>query len=381
MLTPQRSYLPRGLEIIATLIARLLYRVRAFDPARIPARGGVLIVANHLSYVDPVLLQLACPRPIRFMGYKGLRTHWFFERVFRWSGAISVSREHAAEGMKLALKALQAGEVVAVFPEGHISRTGQLMGIKRGFEVLARRANVPVIPAFIDGIWGSVFSFAGNTYLWKSPRLMRTPVFVAIGEPIPAEKADPGFLRKTLLDLGAEAFEQRPVLRRHLARECVRALAKHPWHLQVIDRTMERRPVKAGQLLAAAAALSRHIRRHVPEYRVGIVLPPGAGAFIANLAVACAGKVPVNLNFTAGRAALETSMRIGGVKTVISADAMKGKVPNFPWPEHTWDLRQTMATMGGKKAMLPWLLAAWVLPNQVIPMLLGIPRVGDRAEA
>ena len=380
-LPPKRSYLPRVVEFIAATIARMLYRVRSFDPTHIPAQGGVLIVANHLSYVDPVLLQLACPRPIRFMGYKGLRVHWFFDLVFRWSGAIPVSSDSATEGMRLALKALQAGEVVAVFPEGHISRTGQLMTIKRGFEVLARRANVPVVPAFIDGIWGSVFSFAGNTYLWKSPRLMPTHVFVAIGKPIPPDQADPAHLRKAMLDLGAEAFEQRPVLRRHLARECVRSLAKHPWHLQVVDRTMERRPVKAGQLLAAAAALSRHIRRQVPEHRVGIVLPPGAGAFIANLAVSCAGKVPVNLNFTAGRAALETSMRIGGVKTVISADAMKAKVPNFPWPERTWDLRKEIEAMGGKKAILPWLIAAWVLPNQIIPMLLGIPHEGDRSEA
>src|SRR5690606_37625340 len=103
-LPPKRSYLPRVVEFIAATIARMLYRVRAFDPAHIPAQGGVLIVANHLSYVDPVLLQLACPRPIRFMGYKGLRVHWFFDLVFRWSGAIPVSSDSATEGMRLALK-------------------------------------------------------------------------------------------------------------------------------------------------------------------------------------------------------------------------------------------------------------------------------------
>ncbi len=380
-LNPKRSYLPRPLELIAATIARLLYRVRSSGSLDIPAQGGVLIIANHLSYVDPVLLQLACPRPIRFMGHKALRTHWFFDLVFRWSGAIGISSKSASDGMRQAIRALAAGEVVAVFPEGQISRTGQLMVIKRGFEVLARKANVPVVPAFIDGIWGSVFSFAGNTYLWKSPRLMPTPIFVAFGKPMTPEEAEPAHARKLMLDLGADAFEQRPVLRRHLARECVRSLAKQPARLQVIDRTADRKPVKAGQLLAAAAALSRHIKRTVPEHRVGIVLPPGAGAFIANLAVACAGKVPVNLNFTTGRSALEVSMRIGGVKTVISADIMKTKVPNFPWPERTLDLRKEIEAMGGKKAILPWLIAAWVLPNQLIPAMLGLPTVGDRSEA
>lgn len=74
-------------------------------------------------------------------------------------------------------------------------------------------------------------------------------------------------------------------------------------------------------------------------------------------------------------------MRIGGVKTVISADIMKTKVPNFPWPERTLDLRKEIEAMGGKKAILPWLIAAWVLPNQLIPAMLGLPTVGDRSEA
>ena len=380
-LITKRSYLPRPLELIASVIARILYRVRFSGAHKIPREGGVLLVANHLSYVDPILLQLACPRPIRFMGYKGLRSHWFFDLAFRLSGALAISSDSPSDGIRQGIKALKAGEVLAVFPEGHISRTGQFMAIKRGFELLARKANVPVIPAFMDGIWGSVFSFAGSSYLWKSPRLKPTPVFVAIGDPIPPEEAEPDHVRKVMLDLGAEAFEQRPVLKRHLARECMRALAKHPGHLQVVDHTMERRPVKAGQLVAAAAALSRHIKRTIPEHRVGIVLPPGAGAFIANLAVSCAGKVPVNLNFTAGKAALESSMRIGGVKTVISANAMKPKIPNFPWPERTLDLKTEIESMGGKKAILPWFLAAWILPNQCIPAMLGLPKYGDRAEA
>ena len=182
-------------------------------------------------------------------------------------------------------------------------------------------------------------------------------------------------------DLGEEAFRERPALKRHLARECVRSLAKRPWHIELIDRTAERRVLTAAQLLAAAAVLARRLRRTVPGKRVGIVLPPGAGATIANLAVACAGKVPVNLNFTVGRAAVEASLRIAEIQTVITADAMRAKIPQFPFPEHTLDLRKELETAGGKRAMLPWLLAAWLLPNQWIAHLLGLPRTGDTEEA
>jgi len=377
----RRSYLPYRIELIAALIARALYRVRSGGAGHVPKSGGALLIANHLSYIDPVVLQLACPRRIRFVGFKGLHENPFFDLVLRWSGTITISAQQPMEGIKRAVRALKAGELVCVFPEGHISRTGQLMEIKRGFELMARQANVPVIPAAIDGLWGSVFSFAGNKYLWKSPRLKPTPVYIAFGAPIPPEQATPAVARLALMDLGAIAFEERPVLKRNLAREVVRALARRPGHVEVIDRTAERKQVKAGQLLAAAAVLSKRIRATIPEKRVGIVLPPGAGAFIANLAVICAGKTPVNLNFTAGRSSVEAALRLGEIGTVISAEAVKAKVPAFPWPEKTRDLRAEIEAAGGKKAILPWLIAAHLLPNQWLANLLKLPHVGDRAEA
>ena len=358
----------------------IFYRVKTQGRANIPSTGA-LIICNHLSYVDAVVLQIASPRPIRFVAFAGLSRSPIVRFLFRTAGVIPVSSDKPMKGIRLAVDAIKAGELVCVFPEGAISRTGQLMQLKRGFETIARQAHAPVVPAVIDGLWGSVFSFAGNKYLWKSPRLMPTHVCVIFGQPIAPARIDLGTARRALLDLGEVAFQERPSLRRHLARECVRALAKRPRHVEVIDRTAERRAVSAGQLLAVAAALSRHLRKHVPEKRVGIVLPPGAGSHIANLAVACAGKIPVNLNFTVGRAAVEAALRIGEIKTVITADAMRAKVPNFPFPERTLDLKKEIEAMGGKKAILPWLLAVFLLPNQWIADLLGLPREGDREEA
>lgn len=376
-----RSYLPWWIEKIAVAIARCLYAVKSRGAEHLPS-GGALLLANHLSYVDVVALQLSCPRPIRFVGHEAFAAqHPFFRLVYRLSGTIAVSPRNALATTRRVSDALARGELVCLFPEGAISRTGQLMKLQRGFELMARRAGVPVVPVAHDGLWGSVFSFSGNKYLFKSPRLMRTHVFVAWGRPIPPEEASAARVRQELLDLGCEAFSERPQLKRHLGREIVRALARRPGRLEFIDRTAERRELKAGQILAAAAALARHLQRTVPERRVGIVLPPGAGATIANLAVMCAGKIPVNLNFTAGRAAIEASLRLGEITTVLSADAVKAKVKDFPWPERTLDFRQEMAAMGGKRAVLPWLIAAWLLPNQWFANLLRLPRRGDQAEA
>ncbi|MBI2516981.1 MAG: MFS transporter [Opitutae bacterium] len=365
---------------VMRLIGPLFYKVRARGLENLPAGGG-LVICNHLSYVDAVVLQVASPRPLRFVAFAGFARSPTVRFLFRAAGVIPVTPNKPMKGIRVAVDAIRQGELVCVFPEGAISRTGQLMLLKRGFETIARQAHAPVVPAVIDGLWGSVFSFAGNKYLWKSPRLKPTHVCVIFGRPIAPALASIETGRLALLDLGEEAFQERPALRRHLGRECVRALAKRPWHTEVIDRTADRRAVSAAQLLAVAAALSRRIKATVPEKRVGIVLPPGAGAHIANLAIACAGKVPVNLNFTVGRAAVETALRIGEIKTVITADAMRAKVPNFPFPEHTVDLKKEIEAAGGKRAILPWLLAAYVLPNQWFADLLGLPKTGDNEEA
>jgi acyl-[acyl-carrier-protein]-phospholipid O-acyltransferase/long-chain-fatty-acid--[acyl-carrier-protein] ligase len=374
------STMPRWIDFPVSVVARLLYRVRAIGASNIPPTGAV-IISNHLSYMDVVALQLACPRPLRFIAYQGPGTGRLLNWIFEKAGVISVPPGPSTQWLRATLKALSEGELVCIFPEGGISRTGQLMAIQRGYELIARKAGVPVVPAAVDGLWGSVFSFAGNRYLWKSPRLTPTPVCVAFGEPLAPGRADPATARKAILDLSAQAFAERPLLRRHLGREVVRSLARRPGSVAVIDRTAGRRVLTAAQVFAAAAILSRRLKRDVAERRVGIVLPPGAGAVIANLAVLCAGKVPVNLNFTVGSAAAQSSIAQSGVRTVISADAMRARLPDFPWPGGTVDLRAELEAAGGRGAMLPWAAAAWLLPNQWVAGLLGLPRTGGAEEA
>ncbi len=365
---------------VMRVVGRLFYRVKVRGLEHIPA-GGAVVICNHLSYIDAVVLQVASPRPLRFVAFAGLARSPFMRFLFRALGVIPIAPGKLTKGIRVATAAIKRGELVCVFPEGAISRTGQLMELKRGFGLIADLAQAPVVPVVIDGLWGSIYSFAGNRYLWKSPRLMPTSVSVVFGAPLLPGRANPETARRALLDLGYEAFQERPVLRRHLAREVVRSLAKRPWHVAGVDRSVGRTVLTSAQLLAAAAAFSRHLRKQVGEQRVGVVLPPGAGALIANLAITCAGKTPVNLNFSVGRPAIEASLRLGEIKTVITANAMRAKLPNFPFPEHTIDLKSEMDAMGGKRAILPWLIAAWVLPNQWVADLLGVPRKGDNDEA
>ena len=368
------------LRLMIKALARTVYRVRVRGLEHLPASGGALVICNHVSYVDAIILQLASPRRMRFLAFAGLRQSWWLNLAFRVTGVISVSPRQATTAIKQAVEALAGGELVCIFPEGEISRTGVLMEIRKGFELVARRAHVPVIPVYLDRLWGSMFSFSGQKYLWKHPQHLPFPVLVNIGRPIPPDRIDAISARQALLDLGEEAYSERPELRGHLGRECVRSLARRPWEVQIVDCTAGRSVIKAGKLLAVAAALSRRIAATIPDRRVGIVLPPSAGCCVANLAVLFAGKIPVNLNFTSGRASIEASLRLGEVTTVLTAEAVQNKITNFPWPERTLDLRREILACG-KPAIFRWLLAAWLLPGGLVATMLGLPRVGDREEA
>lgn len=360
-------------------VARVVYRLRAQGLENLPA-GGALLVSNHISYVDALLLQVAFPRKVWFLAVHGRQrrglTLWFY----RISGVIPLSSARATEGLRLAIRKMKEGELVCVFPEGQVSRTGALMEIRKGFETLAKRAEVPVVPVFIDSLWGSIFTYANQKLVFKLPEQFPLSVLVAVGPPLSHRSVNPVLARQALLDLGERAYQQRDELRRHLGYETLRSLARHPWKIVVVDRTAERREVSAGTLLAAAATYAQFLRRTVPERRVGIVLPPGAGGFIANLAVVLAGKIPVNLNFTAGPGAVESSLRLGEIRTVVSAEAMRAKLPQFPWPAGTRDLRADLAACG-KPAVVARLALIWLLPSRLLATLWRVPRVGDRAEA
>ena len=358
-------------------LSALFYRVRVVGAQNLPAAGGALVICNHVSYIDALILQVAFPRRARFLAFTGSKPPAWQRLALRATGVRLAGHRRARAAAKLAVDRLRAGDLVCVFPEVQISRSGVVMEIRKDFEPIAHAAKVPVVPVFLDRLWSRMFSFSGQKYFWKQHHhRLPCPVTVTIGRPLPGEQIDTITVRKALYDLGEGAFSERPELLGNLGRECVRSLARRPWETQVVDCTGSRSVAKAGKLLAVSAALSRRLKSTIPDRRVGIVLPPSAGCCVANLAVLLAGKIPVNLNFTAGRAAIEASLRLGDVTTVLSAEAVRNKITSFPWPEKTLDLRSEILACG-KPAILKWLAAAWLLPGKLIANLLGLPHEGD----
>jgi acyl-[acyl-carrier-protein]-phospholipid O-acyltransferase/long-chain-fatty-acid--[acyl-carrier-protein] ligase len=362
-------------------LSTLFYRVRVQGAENLPATGGALIICNHVSYIDALILQVVIPRRTRFVAFTGARPSAWVRLALRATGVQVVNARRARAASKQAVDRLKAGELVCVFPGVEISRSGVVMEIRKDFELIAHAAKVPVVPVFLDRLWSRMFAFSGRKYFWKQHHhRLPCPVTVLIDHPLPGDRIDAITVRKALLDLGETAFSDRPELLGHLGRECVRSLARRPWETQVVDCTADPSVIKAGKLLAVSAALSRRFAKTISDRRVGIVLPPSGGCCVANLAVLFAGKIPVNLNFTSGRAAIEASLRLGEITTVVTAEAVQKKVANFPWPEKTLDLRNEIMACG-KPSILKWLVVAWLLPGKLIANLLGLPHEGGREEA
>ncbi|MCP5536166.1 MAG: MFS transporter [Akkermansiaceae bacterium] len=206
-LLPQHFVRLMGLSLF-----RMFYRVRSHNPVRIPKEGGVLLTPNHVSYIDAFILSCACPRKIRFLMFDGYFKHPWVGRFVRLFDTVPISQTRAKEAVRVAAEALEEGAVVCIFPEGQLARTGVMNEFKRGFEMIARKANCPVVPAAMDGLWGSIFSFERNKFIYKWPYRVRYGVSVDFGDPIPAEKADAGTVRRAVESLRAGIFQKRDAI-------------------------------------------------------------------------------------------------------------------------------------------------------------------------
>jgi len=185
----------------------------------------------------------------------------------------------------------------------------------------------------------------------------------------------------TLLDTGEREFQSRPELNSHLAWESFVALAKHPNRVLIVDRTVQRREMKSGFLLAVSWVLSRRLLEWTSKERVGILFPPGIGGFIANLAVVLAGKVPVNLNFTLGRASSEACLRRAEVDCILSTQRVQMKLTEFPWPQSgVIDVVDELQALPKAKT-LALMAAICTVPAKWLAKRLKVPSVGGDAEA
>jgi acyl-[acyl-carrier-protein]-phospholipid O-acyltransferase/long-chain-fatty-acid--[acyl-carrier-protein] ligase len=361
------------LRLLLWMLTHTLYRLDVAGRERVPARGGALLVPNHVSMADAVLLIAALDRPVRFLMFKGSYDHPLVKPFAKILGVIPISSDQGPREMihslRRATQALQDGELVCIFPEGQMTRIGQMMPFRRGMERIIKGVDVPIIPVNLDGVWGSIFSFAGGRFLWKLPRHLPYPVRVTFGAQLPSTSTAQE-ARQAVQDLGAEAFERRKHLMKPLPRTFLYTARRHPFRFAMADGQTPKLTFFA--VLARTLFLARRLRKtwHGQEM-VGVLLPPSIPGALVNFAAMLMGKVPVNLNYTASNETLESCAKQCNLKTVITARAFLERVHVTP-PAETIFL-EDLAQKPGFGERLGAALA-FFLPARLIEKYAGAER-------
>jgi acyl-[acyl-carrier-protein]-phospholipid O-acyltransferase/long-chain-fatty-acid--[acyl-carrier-protein] ligase len=355
------------------LLAHSLYRIRIAGAEHVPQRGPALLVCNHVSLVDGLLVGACIQRFVRFIVYRRFHDMPGLRWLFRLMKAIPISAENpklVVAALERARAELRAGHVVCIFAEGAISRTGNMLAFRRGFERIMEGVEAPIIPVHLDRVWGSIFSFRDGRFIWKWPRRLPLPVTVSFGAPLPAASTA-WQVRQAILELGSAAAALRRSRDDLLHLQFLRT-AKARWRAPAIaDSTGA--SLGFGRALVASLALAQRLRRHCPEdSMIGVLLPASVGGALANTAVLFAGKTAVNLNFTAGPAALGAAVAKCRLRAILTSRIFLEKA-GLPARADMLFMEDLAAEIAGwRKLVLA--AACWLLPRFMLIHLFDLRR-------
>jgi acyl-[acyl-carrier-protein]-phospholipid O-acyltransferase/long-chain-fatty-acid--[acyl-carrier-protein] ligase len=363
---------------IAWLLARTIYRVRFVGRSNLPRTGPALLISNHVSYVDWLVIMAASPRPVRFVIADNFLRKPVVNCILRLAKVISIQRNAGPKSLVRSMneirRALNNGEIVCLFPESYPTRTGVMLPFRRGFEKVIEGTDVPVIPVCLDQLWGSIFSYKGGRLFWKWPMPRKYPVTVAFGPPQPQGISAP-LLRQVIVQMSAEQAKQRAKSVLPMHRQFVRSAARHPFRPCLIDTTTPQvRLLNRGKTLAGAMCLADWLRPQLGNDKmVGVWLPQSAGGVVTNIALCLLHKTAVNLNYTTGNIeTVRAAVRQCGLRHVLTS---KRFVQRF-----ALDLAPDVKLIYGEDAVaditngqrLRAYIKVLVVPGLLLDLLLGL---------
>lgn len=364
------------LRLVLVILTNSLYRLRIVGLHHVPQTGGALLVPNHVSFIDGFLLIAGLDRPVRFVVDAEYVTQPLFKPFMKALRVIPISSQGGPRVILRALRdasqALDDGEIVCIFPEGQITRTGTLLPFRRGFARIVKGRQAPIVPVHLDRVWGSIFSFVGGRFLAKWPERIPYPVTISFGAPLPTDTSTHA-LRRAVQELGEAAWRMRKPGRRPLHQAFIRAMRRHPFRFAMADAM--RPHVSSLQALIGSIALARALRPHWEgQPNVGLLLPPSVACALANIAAALCGKTSVNLNYTVGKAGLEAAVRLAGLRTIVTSrtfvEKAKLDLPEGPAVLYLEDIARAIGT--GQKLIAA--LLALLAPARLIERACGQSR-------
>lgn len=417
-------------RVLVRLISWALYRPRIIGLENIPEEGGVLLVSNHVTWIDGFLLYIACPRNIRYFAHDNYIHFPIAEKLSKDSNLISVlPGKRSLQALREARRGLKNGDLLCIFPEGGLSRSRQIIGFEAGFFTIfngRRKENgvngdngdngdspdkkPPVlIPVYLGGLWGSIFSYSEGRFFKKWPRLLPDPVTIAFGKPIENPES-PEQVRRIIAEMGvdvmsdasrhprnpskwitgeketqtheqseeAEMDEHAPKMSRGKrmtpARTFLRSCRRGMRKLKLADSTGAE--TTGAQTLLRTLVLRRLLRREVldaDEKHVGVLLPPTVAGAVVNAALSIDRRVTVNLNYTFNSDLLNFCIKKAGIRHVLTSRKVMEKLDLELDAEIVYldDLKEKV-TLPDKLAAA---VGAYATPVVLLERMLGLTQV------
>jgi len=271
------------------------YKIRVLNVQNIPNEGPILLVGNHHSFIDWAMVQMASPRPLCIASNKDHFDKWYLRAVLKRLGMIRIDNRNPKIAMDKIHAALLAGKAVVIFPSGEVSKSPHVEPFTIDYSSAVEGTKARVIPFYIQGLWGSNYSYSSSNMFGASAE---RSVTVAFGNSLPAN-TPPNEIRAILRRISIDAWNYAVSFVHPIADSWIRTYKKYVKNGPAIyspDGAHFSGYKLMGAVMAFRGYLKKTLGKH--EQNVGIMLPPSPAGVIVNLALWVLGKTNVNLNYT-----------------------------------------------------------------------------------
>ncbi|GIT99673.1 acyl-[ACP]--phospholipid O-acyltransferase [Sulfurovum sp. TSL6] len=307
--------LPQSLiRYMVRMIIGFKYTLHVDGLNHIKVDKGILLLGNHISFLDWAVLQMAYPKQIRFVMERSYYEKWYLKPFLKFFGVIPISSRGSKSALVKVTEALNRGETVALFPEGHLSRNGHLSTFQRGFEMATKEVeDAVIIPFYLRGLWEDNFSYASN----KMKRNKSKDISVSFAEAIDIHSTA-SEVKKSVFDLSVQSWkhyaESLPVLQKAWIRSAKNVGSK----LCMADSTGIE--LSGERFITATLMMASSLRSKLKgSQNIGVLLPTSAGGSMGNMALLSLGKTIVNLNYSAGQESLLHALKIADITKIVAS--------------------------------------------------------------
>ncbi|WP_407441744.1 MFS transporter [Fibrobacter sp.] len=317
------SNLPQALVRSLLRLVFSRYKIRVLNVGNIPNDGPVLLVGNHHSFIDWAMVQMACPRPLCIASNKDHFEKWYLRSMLKRLGMIRIDNRHPEDAMERIRQQLLAGHSVVIFPTGEVSKSPHVEPFSIDYSKAVEGTDAPVVPFYIQGLWGSNFSYSGSDMYGASAE---RAVTIAFGETIPST-TPANEVRAIIRKISIDAWDYSVSFLKPIAESWVKTYKKYVKNGPAIYNP-DGGHFSGYKLMGAVIAFSRLLNKKLgsDEQNVGIMLPPSPAGVIVNLALWLRGKTNVNLNYTSSVEIVKLCSGRADIKTVITSRMFMDKL-------------------------------------------------------